>query len=62
MPTIKEQARLLIERLPDDATWQDVQYSIYVLQQIERSRREAANGKILNEDEIERRMEPWLTE
>ena len=46
----------MIARLPDDATWQDVRYSIYVLGRIERGRGEAANGKILEEDEIERRM------
>lgn len=51
----------MIERLPDDVTWEDVQYSIYVLQRIERGRREAANGKILDKDEVERRMKPWLT-
>ncbi len=62
MPTVKEEVRRVIERLPDDVTWEDVQYSIYVLQRIERGRREAAEGKILDEDEVERRIKPWLTE
>jgi hypothetical protein len=48
----------MIERLPDDATWEDVQYSVYVRERIERGRREAADGKILDEDEVERRMKP----
>ena len=48
----------MIERLPDDATWEDVQYSIYVRERIERGRGEAADGKILDEDEVERRMKP----
>jgi hypothetical protein len=39
-----------------------VQYSIYVRERIERGRGEAADGKILEEDEVERRMKPWLTE
>lgn len=46
----------MIESLPDDATWEDVQYSIYVRERIERGRGEAAEGKILKEDEVERRM------
>jgi hypothetical protein len=29
---------------------------------IERGKGEAAAGKILEEDEVERRMKPWLTE
>ena len=62
MATVKEEARRMIESLPDDATWEDVQYSIYVRERIERGRREATDGKILDEDEVERRMKPWLTE
>ena len=46
----------MIESLPDDATWEDVQYSIYVRERIERGRGEAAEGKILKEDEVKRRM------
>jgi len=60
--TVKEEVRRMIESLLDDATWEDVQYSIYVRERIERGRREAADGKILNQDEVERRMNPWLTE
>ena len=33
--TVKEQARALIERLPDSADWEDIQYEIYVRQSIE---------------------------
>jgi len=62
MATVKEEFRRMIESLPDDATWEDVQYSIYVRERIERGRGEAADGKILEEDEVERRMKPWLTE
>ena len=40
----------------------DEQNFIYVCERIERGRREATDGKILNEDEVERRMKPWLTE
>ena len=62
MATVKEEVRRMIESLPDDATWEDIQYSIYVRERIERGRREAADGKNLDEDEVERRMKPWLTE
>jgi hypothetical protein len=32
---IKEEARRLIEKLPDDATWDDVMHEIYVRQAVE---------------------------
>jgi predicted transcriptional regulator len=61
MATVKDEIRRMIESLPENATWEDVQYSIYVRERIERGRGEAADGKILEEDEVERRMNPWLT-
>jgi len=60
--TAKEEIRRLIDTLPDDATWEDVQYSIYVRERIERGRRENAEGKLLDEDEAEHRMRQWLGE
>ena len=60
MATTKEDIRKMLEALPDDATWEDVQHSIYIRERVERGRREADEGKILEEDEVERRMEQWL--
>jgi len=60
--TAKEEIRRFIDTLPDDATWEDVQYSIYVRERIERGRREAAEGKVLDQDEVERRMQKWFGE
>ena len=60
MASAKEEIRRLIDALPDDATWEDVQYSIYVRERIERARREAADGKVLDETEAERRMQSWF--
>jgi hypothetical protein len=62
MPTAKEEIRRMLDTLPDDATWEDVQYSIYVRERIERGRREADEGKVIDQVEIERRMKPWLDE
>lgn len=62
MGTAKEEIRRRIDVLPGDATWEDVRYSIYVRERIERGRRENAEGKVLDEDEAERRMRPRLGE
>ena len=60
MASVKEEFRRMVESLPEDVTWEDLQYSIYVRERIERGRREAADGKILDEQEVERRMKPWV--
>ena len=62
MATAKEEIRRMLDALPDDATWEDVQYSIYVRECIDRGRREADQGKLIDHDDIERRMEQWLDE
>ena len=62
MASVKDEIRHWIDTLPDDATWEDVQYSIYVRERIERGRREAAAGKLLDQEEIERRMKQWISE
>jgi len=62
MTTTKEEIRRMLDTLPDDATWEDVQYSIYVRERIERGRREADEGRLIDEEEIERRMKRWLDE
>ncbi len=62
MPTAKEETRKILDSLPDGASWEDIQYSIYVRERIERGRLEADAGKLVDQEEIERRMERWLSE
>lgn len=62
MATAKEEVRQLLESLPDDASLEDVQYSIWVRERIERGRREGSEGKLIQQDEIESRMRRWLDE
>jgi predicted transcriptional regulator len=62
MSTAKEEVRLLLERLPDEASFEDIQYHIYVQEAIRRGREAAARGELVEQDEIERRMSKWLGE
>jgi predicted transcriptional regulator len=48
----------MLDALPDDVIWEDVQYSNYVRERIERGRRDADEGKVMGDYEIER----WLGE
>jgi predicted transcriptional regulator len=54
--TIKEEARRLIERLPEDATWEDLQYEIYVRQAIEAGLKDSREGRTVPLDEARRRF------
>jgi hypothetical protein len=60
MATAKEEVRRMLEALPDDASLEDVQYSIYVRERIERGRSEADESRVIEQDEVENRMRRWL--
>ncbi|MBU1931952.1 hypothetical protein KJ965_04625 [Patescibacteria group bacterium] len=60
MQHVKEEMRHILEQLPDNATWDDVQYHIYVRQKIDRGLDDVAQGRLLTEEDFDRRMRRWL--
>lgn len=60
MASTKEQLRELIERLPDDCTLEDVQYHLYVQQKVARGLEDVRHGRVLSQQEVERRMAKWI--
>jgi len=53
---IKDEARRLIERLPDDATWDDLMHEIYVRQAIEAGLEDSRAGKLTGVDDVRSRF------
>ncbi len=62
MSTAKDQVRKMLDQLPDDVSFEDVRYHIFVRQKIERGLRDAAEGRVISQEELERRMARWLGE
>lgn len=58
--TIKDKASALISRIPDESTFEDIQYYLYVLQCIEKGEKEIEDGHILTHEEAESRLAKWL--
>lgn len=56
----KDEVIRILERLPDDASLEDIQYHIYVRQKIEHGMEDAEAGRTLTEEEFDRRMAKWL--
>ena len=50
--TIKEQARVLVESLPEDSTWEDLMYEIYVRESVERGLEDVRAGRVKTSDEV----------
>lgn len=55
-PTVKDEARKLAERLPDDASLEDVQYRIYVHQAVEAGLKNSREGRTVSLVEARRRF------
>lgn len=55
-PTLKEEVLKIIERLPDDATWEDLQYEIYVRQAVETGLKDSREGRTVSLEEARSRF------
>lgn len=60
MGTPKEEVRKLLDQIPDDSSFEDIQYHIYVREKIERGLKDVEEGRVLSHEEVERRMAKWL--
>jgi predicted transcriptional regulator len=60
MSAAKEEVMRILERLPEDASLEDIQYHIYVRQKIDHGLADIEAGRTITEEEFDRRMEKWL--
>ena len=54
--SVKEEAARLINNLPEDATWDDLMYEIYVRQKVEEGLRAVEAGRVVSHEEVKRRL------
>jgi len=47
-PSVKEQARKIVDELPDTATWEDLIYRLYVREAIEAGIADADAGRVVD--------------
>jgi hypothetical protein len=62
MITAKEEVRRSLDALPDDASFEDIQYHIYVRGKIERGLDAGKNGQTTSQADAEARLSHWLDE
>ena len=56
MTIVKEEAKKLIDKLPDNATWDDIMYELYVKKKIAAGLKAAAEGKVVSHAEAKKRL------
>ena len=56
METAKEKVKKILDTLPDDSSFEDIQYHIYVRSKIEQGLKDIEEGSVLSQEELERKM------
>ena len=59
MNTPKEATAEILKELPDDATYDDIMYRLYVRRKIERGLKDLEEGRVVSQEEAERRTAKW---
>lgn len=60
LPAVKQQLTNLLSTLPEQATWDDVLYEIYVLQSIEAGLADVAAGRTIPAEEVQTYLQQRL--
>ena len=60
MSALKDAAHKVIESLPENATWEDLEYHLYVRRKVERGLKDVAEGKVISQEEVRRRLDALL--
>ena len=56
MSVVKEEAKRLIETLPDTATWDDIMYEFYVRKKVEIALEDEEAGRVVDHEEVKKRF------
>lgn len=58
--SVKEQALLSVQQLPDDATWADVVDRMQMLAAIDVGIQDIDAGRVIPHEEVKKRLHEWL--
>jgi len=56
MSAVKEEAKKLIDELPEHATWDDIMYELYVKKKLAVALKAAEEGRLVSHEEVKKRL------
>ena len=56
MSVVKEEAKKLIDELPEHATWDDIMYELYVKKKLAVALKAAEEGRVISHEEVKKRL------
>ena len=60
MGSPKDEVSALLKKLPDDASFEDIQYHLYVLEKVQRGQERARAEGAISHEEAKVRLGKWL--
>lgn len=61
MVAVKQEAQNMIQNLPDDCSYEDIQYHLYVIEKIKNGINRADKGEVSSHQDAKKRMAKWLS-
>jgi len=60
MNTVREEIHKLADQLPTDVSWDEAMYALYVRMKVNQGEQAIAEGRVLDQEEVELRTAGWL--
>ena len=60
MSAVKEEAKKLIEHLPEEATWDDIMEEFYFKKHVDKRLEDLDQGKSISHEEVKERLSKWI--
>ena len=61
MVAAKQEVQEIIRNLPDNCTYEDIQYHLYVVEKIKNGITRAENGEVSSHQDAELRLAKWIS-
>lgn len=61
MSTPKAEVTSMLKALPDNSSFEDIQYHLYVLEKVNRGLERASIEGVISHDDAKSRLEKWLS-
>ena len=56
----KQEAKKIINRLPQNTSFEDIQYHIYIAEKLRNARQDIENNLTHTQKEVEKKLDKWI--
>jgi hypothetical protein len=60
MVKAKAEVQRILDRLPEDASYEDIEYQLYLRRLMDEAESDSREGRVISREEVDRQMDQWL--